>query len=76
MRESTFRDQDFPPYPTDTTIKAVILSSKDKGSNPSFCEGWIARRELPDGDVVVYVYMNRRLFRFIMNLHSFYSMEL
>ena len=56
MRESTFRDEDLPSYPTDTSIKAIGLSSKDKGANPSFCEGWITRGELPDGDEVLYTW--------------------
>jgi len=74
MRKSTFRDEDLPPYPTDTLIKTIALSSENKCTNSSFCEGWVARGELSDGDEVVYTY--RGLCRFIMNLHSFYSLML
>ena len=74
MRERTFRDEDLPPYPADTAIKAVGFSSENKGSNPSFCEGWVTRGELSDGDEIVYTY--RRFFRFIMSMHSFYSIKL
>jgi hypothetical protein len=56
MRERTFRDEDLPPYPADTAIKAVGFSSENKGSNPSFCEGWVTRGELSDGDIVVYTW--------------------
>jgi hypothetical protein len=53
MRESTFRNEDLSPYPTDTPIKAVVLRPENKGSDPSFCEGRICCGELSDGDVVV-----------------------
>ncbi|MBY0502181.1 MAG: hypothetical protein K2P93_09330 [Alphaproteobacteria bacterium] len=54
-RKSTFRDEDLPSYPAYTTVKAVVLRSKDKGSNPSFCESGVSRGELSDGDVVINI---------------------
>ena len=74
MRKSAFRDEDLSPYPTDTPVKAIVISSKDKRTDPPFCESWVTRGELSDGDVIIYTYS--RLCGFVMNMHSFYSFEL
>ena len=74
MRKSAFRDEDLPSYPPNTPVKAIAIRPKDEGSDSSFCEGWVTRGELSDGDEVVYAY--GRLCRFIMSMHSFNSIKI
>jgi hypothetical protein len=74
MRKSAFRDEDLPPYPTDTAVKAIAISPKDESPNSSFCEGWVARGELSDGDEVVNTYGG--FCSVVMNLHSVFSFKI